>query len=81
MVPFGRHRRRNHCNRYLNGVKVGTGNNSFGNDLVIGSGQDCLIDEIMIYDRVLKDFELMQLSGRVFSIYPAVNSRRPHRRF
>ena len=51
---------------YLNGVKVGTGNNSFGNDLTIGSGQDCLIDEIMIYDRVLKDFELMQLSGRVF---------------
>ena len=51
---------------YLNGVKVGTGNNSFGNDLVIDGGQDCLIDEIMIYDRVLKDFELMQLSGRVF---------------
>ena len=51
---------------YLNGNKVGSGNNSFGNDLVINNGQDCLIDEIMIYERALKDFELMQLSGRVF---------------
>tara|TARA_Y100001978_G_scaffold203333_1_gene228396 strand:- start:26797 stop:38664 length:11868 start_codon:yes stop_codon:yes gene_type:complete len=50
---------------YLNGNEVGTRITSLGSDLQIG-GQDCLVDEVMVYDRALNPYEIKYLAGRHF---------------
>ncbi|MDC0157457.1 LamG domain-containing protein, partial [Verrucomicrobia bacterium] len=50
---------------FLNGKEVGSRATTFAADLVI-SGAQFLLDEVMIYDRVLNPFEIKYLSGRLY---------------
>ena len=50
---------------YLNGTELGSRNVSFATNLQL-TGNDCLIDELMVYDRALTPTEIKQMAGRIF---------------